>query len=184
MDMRKMGILICLATLACGGKTHHDVPFITSFSPTQAKVGSNVVISGGNFNSTWNVSFGGIPAASFHVDGDNQISAIVPPNAISYLIELTNAAGVAGSHTRFIVMPVVGSYAVVSDPSATPAVIRVAGSGFYDTTGVAVGGVACAFTYNDQNTLTVTVPSGVTGQVVVTASGVDSTDAVSYPPAS
>jgi large repetitive protein len=190
MDMRKMGILsaaigavLGLATLGCTGKAHHHVPIITAdgVAPAQGKVGSLVVITGANFKTTWSVSFGGIPA-SFTLDSDHQITATVPANAISYPIELTNASGVADSTSPFIVMPsVTAPYTLISNPGVTPAVIRLAGSGFYDTSGVTVGGTACTFTYNDQNTLTVDVPAGLSGPIVVTASGIASTDAVPYP---
>lgn len=188
MHMRKMGILsatigagLGLAVLGCAGKAHYNVPIISGIAPTQAKVGSTVVITGADFKSTWAVNFGGIPAVSFNLDSDHQITATVPDNAISSPIELIDAAGVADSTTSFIVMPAVSSYTLVSNPGVTPAVIRLAGSGFYDTSGVTVGGVACTFTYNDQNTLTVDVPASVTGQVVVSASGIASTDAVPFP---
>jgi hypothetical protein len=193
MDMRKTGILsaaigavLGMAALGCSGKTHYHVPVIFAVTPPQAKVGTSVVITGANFKSLQTVNFGGIPAINYHMDSDTQITATVPDNAITYAIEITNAAGVADSPTSFIVMPVVSGYTLVSDPAAPPpAVIRLAGSGFYDTSAVTIGGVGLTggvnFTYNDQNTLTVTVPSGVTGQVVVSASGIASTDAVTYP---
>jgi hypothetical protein len=188
MDMRKMGILsaigagLCLAVLGCTGKAHYHVPIINAdgIAPAQGKVGSTVVITGANFKTTWSVSFGGIPAV-FNLDSDHQITATVPVNAISYPIELTNASGVADSTASFIVLPAVSGYTLISNAGVTPAVIRVAGSGFYDTSGVTVGGTACSFTYNDQNTLTVTVPANATGQIVVTASAIASTDAVPYP---
>lgn len=188
MDMRKMGMLCAaigavlgLAALGCAGKTHYNVPVITSLTPAQGKVGSGVVITGANFDSLQSVSFGGIPAASYHQDSDNQISATVPRNAITYAIEVTNSAGVADSPTSFIVLPAVSGYTLISDSGVTPAVIRLAGSGFYATSGVTVGGAACTFTYNDQNTLTVNVADGASGQIVVTASQIASTDAVTYP---
>ena len=188
MDMRKMGILsatigvvLGMAALGCAGKTHYHVPVIFAVTPPQAKVGASVIITGANFKSLQAVSFGGAPATTYHMDSDTQITATVPDNAITYAIEITNSAGVADSPTSFIVMPVVSGYTLVSDPGVAPAVIRVAGSGFSDFFGVTVGGVACTFTYNDQNTLTVDVAAGVTGQIVVTASNIASTDAVSYP---
>jgi hypothetical protein len=170
-----------MAALGCSGKNHYNVPVISAVTPPQAKVGASVVITGANFKSLQTVSFGGIPALTYHTDSDNQITATVPNNAITYAIEITNAAGVADSTTAFIVMPSVSPYTLLSDPGVTPAVIRLPGSGFYDTSGVTIGGVACTFTYNDQNTLTVDVATGATGQIVVTASGIASTDAVTYP---
>jgi hypothetical protein len=185
-----IGAVLGLAAVGCAGKAHYNVPIINrdGIVPAQAKVGTNVVITGSNFKSLQSVSFGGIPAINYHMDSDNQITATVPSNAITYAIEVTNAAGVADSPQPFIVLPSVTSYTLIPDlgvPPATTAVIQVAGSGFFDTSTVTVGGVGLdggvAFTPNDQNTLTVKVPAGVTGQIVVTASGFASTDLVNYP---
>jgi len=85
-------------------------------------------------------------------------------------------------------MPSVSGYTVLSGTGVTPVVIRLTGSGFYGTSpldGVTIGGFACAATYNDPNTLTVIVadevPAG-SSPVVVTVSGIASTDAVAYTP--
>jgi hypothetical protein len=52
-------------------------PSITSFSPTTAGSGSQVVINGSNFTGITSVKFGSTAAASFSVVSDNMILAIV-----------------------------------------------------------------------------------------------------------
>ena len=52
-------------------------PTITSFSPTAGGSGTIVTISGTNLLGATAVIFGGIPAASFTVDSDTQITAII-----------------------------------------------------------------------------------------------------------
>jgi hypothetical protein len=190
MEMRKMGIwpaaivlAVCLTGLACTAKRRYYVPEIYDVQPPEAKVGTSVVISGVHFKDAWNISFGGIPALTYTINSDTQITATVPTNAITYPIEINNPAGVGDSLQSFIVMPVVSSCTVVSETGITPIVVTLAGSGFYDTSSVTIGGVSCPFTYNDPNTLTVDVAADIpSGQVVVTASGIASTDDVIYTP--
>ncbi|MFM6970125.1 MAG: cadherin domain-containing protein [Sediminibacterium sp.] len=71
-------------------------PTITSFSPTTAKSGETITITGTNFTGTSNVKIGGIDARSFIVVSATQITAVVPANAtINTTITVTNAAGTA-----------------------------------------------------------------------------------------
>ncbi|MDZ7695561.1 MAG: IPT/TIG domain-containing protein [Deltaproteobacteria bacterium] len=56
--------------------TFIDAPTITSFTPTSGGNGTTVVITGTHFAGT-EVKFGGTPAASFTVDSETQITAIV-----------------------------------------------------------------------------------------------------------
>lgn len=52
-------------------------PSIASVSPLTAAAGDNVIITGNFFTGTTAVSFGGVAAASFIVDSDSQITAVV-----------------------------------------------------------------------------------------------------------
>ncbi|MBO0322299.1 gliding motility-associated C-terminal domain-containing protein [Muricauda sp. CAU 1633] len=54
-----------------------DTVTITDFSPKAAGNGETITISGSNFTGTTSVQFGGTAAASFNVDSDNQITAVV-----------------------------------------------------------------------------------------------------------
>jgi hypothetical protein len=165
------------AVLGCAGKTRYDVPRIDLLTPVQAKVGASVVITGANFKSIDFVSFGGANAG-YHVDSDSQITATVPATAISYSVSVVNPAGVGHSLTPFLVVPQITAISPESGPAAT--VITLTGSGFYDTTGVVIGGEtpgASTFTYNDPNRVTV-VAGSTSGPVVLTASGIQVTGPV------
>jgi len=54
---------------------------VISFSPTSAKSGETITISGNNFTGATNVKIGGLDARSFTVVSATEITAIVPANA-------------------------------------------------------------------------------------------------------
>ena len=191
MEMGKTGNLLvailsglCLAAaLGCGGKTHYNLPYVLSFSPTQAKTGTNVTIGGANFTGVLSVSFGGEPAQAYLVNGTSGIVATVPDNAVSGDIVVENPAGLGRSSyfstVPFIVTPVITDVEPKSGPAGT--VVTVTGSGFGGVTSVAFGTEvpgqpgSSTFTYIDPNTVTVVVGANATpGNVVLTASGVAS----------
>lgn len=77
-----IGLAICTTLLACSKKDEPTpspalVPTITSFTPTNARQGTAVTITGTNFTGTTAVSFGGTAAASSSVVSATSISAIV-----------------------------------------------------------------------------------------------------------
>jgi IPT/TIG domain len=70
-------------------------PMITTFSPTSGPVGTAVVVEGSGFTGTSAVTFGQIPATSYTVDSDAQITAIVPPGFDHAIIKITAPGGKA-----------------------------------------------------------------------------------------
>ena len=77
-------------------------PVIFAFSPTNGAAGTNVVITGTNFNSATAVTFNGA-GASFTLNSSNQITAVVPTNASSGFISVTTPSGTAVSAGSFTV---------------------------------------------------------------------------------
>ena len=78
-------------------------PFIKSFNPTSGKVGTAVVITGTTFTGTTKVTFGGVPATSFTVNSDTQVTATVPTGAVTGKIAITTPSGTAVSAGIFTV---------------------------------------------------------------------------------
>jgi uncharacterized repeat protein (TIGR03803 family) len=70
-------------------------PKITAISPGNPATGSKVTITGSSFFGATRVSFGGLPAASFTVDSDTQISAALPSGATAAAVSITTPAGIA-----------------------------------------------------------------------------------------
>jgi subtilisin family serine protease len=80
-------------------------PTISSFDPTHGKVGSKVVISGGNFNSGTKVFFSNNKQAAVTVLTANSVQATVPAGAVTGPITVSNAGGSSTSATPFTVDP-------------------------------------------------------------------------------
>lgn len=79
-------------------------PTITALSPVQGSVkGATVAISGTNFASVSGVAFGGVPATSFTVTSEGQISAVAPAtNTLKEVpVTVTTVAGTATSAQTF-----------------------------------------------------------------------------------
>jgi gliding motility-associated-like protein len=74
--------------------TQLPLPVITSFTPTIAKSGETVIITGANLGSTNSVKIGGVAVRRFTVVSATEIRAIVPYNAtVNSTIEVTTAGG-------------------------------------------------------------------------------------------
>jgi hypothetical protein len=144
------------------------VPVITSFSPSSGPQGSSVVITGTGFTGASSVSFGSVPATSFTVDGDTQITAVVPGGFTHSPIKVTTPGGTAKSATNFsLIPPSIGSFSPTSGPEGTQVVIT--GLGFTGATSVGFGGVSASLFNVDSDTqITATVPVGaITGPITV-----------------
>ncbi|MEI8087672.1 MAG: T9SS type A sorting domain-containing protein, partial [Paludibacter sp.] len=81
------------------GFTYVAAPTITSFTPTSAGNGANVVITGTNLTGASAISFGGTAATSYNVDSDTQITAVVAAGT-SGSVSVTTTGG-TGTKTGF-----------------------------------------------------------------------------------
>ena len=139
-----------------------NVPAITSFTPTSGPAGTEVTLSGTNFNGTTAVSFNG-KAASFAIDSNTQIRAVVPGGATTGKISVTNADGTGQSATDFTVAvaPNISSFNPTSGSVGTS--VAISGSGFTGVTQVKFNGtLATSFTVNSNTSIQATVPTGAT----------------------
>jgi uncharacterized repeat protein (TIGR03803 family) len=76
------------------------LPQINIFTPASGPTGTNVVITGVSLTQTTNVTIGG-KAASFTVNSDTQLTAIVPSGASTGKIRITTLGGTVTSATSF-----------------------------------------------------------------------------------
>ena len=78
-------------------------PTLADLRPSSGPVGSPVLLTGTNLQTTAAVSFNGVPAISFTVLAGTQVVATVPPGATSGPVVLTTPAGTASPPTPFSV---------------------------------------------------------------------------------
>ena len=86
-----------------------DNPILTGISPTRAKVGDEVTISGDKFdialpykgNNIPRVEFGGVEATEVFLDSGNQLRAVVPAGAQAGPIRVYTMAGHGDSPINF-----------------------------------------------------------------------------------
>jgi uncharacterized repeat protein (TIGR01451 family) len=79
----------------------YSPPIIFGFNPTHGLPGTNVVITGANFQGTTSVLFNGL-TSSFTVPGAGQINATVPPNAQTGPITVIGSGGTNVSANNFV----------------------------------------------------------------------------------
>jgi uncharacterized repeat protein (TIGR03803 family) len=77
-------------------------PTVSGFSPASGPVGTSVVISGTGLAQATKVKFKAI-TATFTVDSDSQITAIVPAGAVTGKITVTTKGGTGSSNKSFTV---------------------------------------------------------------------------------
>lgn len=86
-------------------RTFNVVPVISSISPSDGPVGTEVTIAGTGLTGATKVTFGGIKATSYTVDNGTQITATVPAGAKTGKIAVTTPGGAASSKIAFTVTP-------------------------------------------------------------------------------
>jgi hypothetical protein len=176
---------LCLACGGGGGSSKTEAatapvapappaaPTITSVSPTSAVRGASITLTGTAFTGATQVQFHGV-TASFTVQSDTQIKAVVPTGVSNGTITVTTPTGTATSTASFSVAasptPVLNTVAPATGPIGTP--VSLTGTGFTGASAVTFGGQASTFTVVSDSQITATVPSGAaSGNVVVTTPG-------------
>ncbi len=156
-------------------------PTITSFSPPTGGTGSSVVIVGSGFCGATSVAFN-LTNATFTVNSNNQITAVVPAGATTGPIHVTSNAGTIASATNFTPASAttITSFTPTSGPVGTSVVIT--GTGFVTVTSVKFNGVAAVSPVTNSATqITATVPTGATtGPITVTDAGGTATSTTSF----
>jgi flagellar hook assembly protein FlgD len=147
------------------------LPTITSFTPDNGPVGSEVTITGTELGNTVGVTFNGAPAA-FIVDSGTQVRATVPANATTGKISIANAEGTVFSDTDFTLTapPVITSFAPASGQEGTE--VTIVGNYFNGVTAVSIKGKAAIFVIDSNSQIRAYVPAGATlgtGKIVVTS---------------
>jgi hypothetical protein len=187
----------CLAN-ACGGSTPGSytvtatdgaasanasltvagAPVITSFTPMNGVVGTTVTINGSGFTGVTGVSFGAT-APNFSVLSDTQITAVVPPEALTGKIQVSVGSVVATSPKRFGVKPTISSFTPAGGTVGSQ--VTITGTGFAGATIVKFGTVSATFTIDSPTQITAVVPPGATkGKIHVLTAGGDAASSTAF----
>ena len=159
-----------LSYIGALGMSAVAVPAVQQLTPDHgpATGGASIVITGGGFTGADQVLFtswsGSVPATSFTVDSDSQITAVAPELGPRYwdvtVVNTGNTSAVSSASRYLSVTPVLVNG--LDRTTASPAggtVIRVFGEGFSAATGVTFDGVpGTDLLVSGDNDLVITVP--------------------------
>ena len=174
--------------------TYVALPTVTGVSPAAGPTagGNTVTITGTGFQNIFGfpgvsvVDFGSVPAPSFTVDSDTQLTATVPPGSAGTVdvtaltwLGATTAISAADQYT-YLPVPAVTGVSPGSGQSVGGNTVTVTGTGFTDATAVDFGQIAATnVTVNSDTSITATVPAGAVGIDDVTVTTPGGTSAIS-----
>ena len=140
-------------------------PTVSGVSPSTGPItgGTSVVITGTNFNSSAQVSFGGVPSTNYSVSSSTSMTATVPAglNVGPVSVVVTTSAGSNANNTLFtyVSTPTFISITPASGPIAGGTKVTISGTGFTGATGVSFAGTAAqSFTVVNDTTITAVSP--------------------------
>jgi hypothetical protein len=159
-------------------------PTITSFTPSSGAAGTSVMISGSALAGATAVAFNGVNAATFTVNSDTEITAVVAVGATTGPIAVTTPDGTAISADAYTVLggplPTITSFSPQS--GGVGASVTINGQYLSGATSVKFGGTSATFTISGNGRrVTAVVPAGAaTGPIAVTTAGGTATSAGSF----
>ncbi|HWK06806.1 MAG TPA: IPT/TIG domain-containing protein [Puia sp.] len=167
-------------TLSSDTVDDSGIPSITDFVPKSGKSGTTVSITGNGLTGAQAVYFGGVKAASFVVNTDGLITAIVDTGSSgSVSVNTPNGIVILDGFT-FLHPPSLQAF----NPSIGTAgsSINLKGSHFIGTTSVSFGGVAAAaFSVVSDSIITAIVGNGASGDIIIiTSYGADTLHGFTY----
>ena len=142
-------------------------PSIDGFQPSRGAPGTIVTITGQAFTGATAVRVGTVLAANISVTGSTQITAAVPPTALSGPLSVTTASGTGTSASSFTVVraPTITSVSPPRGPIGST--VTLTGSGLGTATAVDFNGTPVSgITVLSATSVRVVVPSGAqTGRI-------------------
>ena len=147
------------------------LPLITSFSPSQGPVGTQVTLNGTNLNGLTALTLGGQNVAFTQISG-TQVQFTVPAGSAGGIISVIGPGGTAVSGNSFTVFsaPQITDFSPGSGQPGNTIII----TGLYlnGTTQVLLGTYSAAFTVLSDRSISLTVPAGAsTGLLQVITPG-------------
>lgn len=157
-------------------------PVITSYSPSNAPVGTTVSVVGTNFLGISSLQVGAV-SASYIYTNNNRLSFVVPTGAVDGKIGITTPERTVFSTAIFAVLPTITGFTPTNGTVGTP--VTITGINFSDVTSVLFsGGKTGTVTSSNANQIIVKVPAGaLTGPITLhTQYGDVSTTNIFYTP--
>lgn len=161
------------ATTSAGNWTSTNLfyfpPGVTSFSPTNGRPGTNIVIKGTNFTGVTTVAFGPYNALVFTTNSNTQITATVPEGAVTGALHVFTQGGQFITSSNFFVTPNIISFTPPAGSIGTAVTINgtnLNGSGLV----VRFNGVQAVINSTNFYQLQVTVPNGATSGAITVQS--------------
>jgi hypothetical protein len=148
--------------------TGHDTipPAIIAFTPTSGRTGDTVAIFGDRFTGATAVLFGGTPAATFGVQSDSLIFAVLGSGSSGNVSVTTPHGTAAKSGFVYKQYPEIKSFSPAS--AARGDVVTIRGLGFSRVTAVRFGGTPVdTFYIVSDSVIRATVGAGSTGYILV-----------------
>ena len=168
-------------------RTLPAAPTVTRVSPVAGLVGggSEVTITGTEFEEVEAVRFGAHAAASFTEVGPNTLSATAPPGTGTVDVTVVNSGGTssatAADHFQYVPVaaaPTVKSVEPSSGPTEGGTPVTITGAHYVGVTAVTFGTIpAASYTVTSNLTLTAVAPAEVAGTVNVTVTTPNGTSA-------
>jgi len=190
------------SALSSGDRFAYSTATVSSVSSLGTTTGStaggtSVTVNGSNFTGATAVMFGLVPAASFTIVSDSQITAVSPPQAagtLDVLVTTYSGTSVASSSDQFTYTsastPSVTSLGTSSGSTAGGVTVTINGSHFTGATAVTFGAVPASFTIVSDSQISAVSPAQAAATVDVTVStfagtsGTGSADHFTYSAAS
>jgi hypothetical protein len=153
-------------------------PTIISFTPTSAKSGDTITITGTNLTGTSAITLGGAPVASFQVLSSTTITAVVGSGETG-AVSLTTNGGLAVlfGFTFITPPPEIISFSPQNGPVGT--LVTISGKHLQSFTSIKIGGVpAIPISFSGSTLVAMVMPGATNGSVSINTSGgtVNSTD--------
>jgi predicted small lipoprotein YifL len=165
-----------------GSFTVIPCPTIGGFTPGNGLTGSNVVISGSGFTGVTAVRFSNNVSAIFSIDSATQITATVPPAAVSGPITITRPGCSDIQTGAFTVIPCPSINGFSPGSGAVGTSVVVTGNNLTGVTAVKFNNNASAsFTVDSATQITAVVPSNaVTGAITIGRPGCSDVQTASF----
>ncbi|MEE1945940.1 FG-GAP-like repeat-containing protein [Pedobacter sp. KR3-3] len=145
------------------------LPEISSFSPTAAKTGDKLTITGKNFKAGATVKIGNLMATDVVVVSPTTITALVSPRSGNGAVEVTTADGTVNLNGfTYIAPPQPAISSITPNSAAVNATVVISGTNFKDITAVRFGGInAKSFVVNSTTMITAVLGPGGIGDVTL-----------------